>query len=199
MLQPGGFNSCGALPSPSAIHERAASTFDSAAAGESTISAKKSFELLQVVVEGSEKTLDNFFEHKPEHRPAGDAISKDDFIGLAKAVRRWQREETEQMEVPPDMLGKLKTIFTKMDADGNGTITKKEANAFWRTNFAKVNAGAMFNEVDEDQDGNVSEAEWFIFWKNVLSHGYTAQDLEDELDELIAGGSWVDYSDGRNT
>ena len=30
------------------------------------------------------------------------------------------------------------TIFTKMDADGDGAISKKEANAFWQTNFAKV-------------------------------------------------------------
>lgn len=104
-----------------------------------------------------------------------------------------------QQDVPPNMLRKLQTIFTKMDADGDGAISKKEANAFWQTNFAKVNTGAMFNEVDEDHDGNVSEDEWLCFWKNVLMHGYEAQDLEDELDALIDGGSWVDYSDGRNT
>jgi len=29
-------------------------------------------------------------------------------------------------------------------------ITKEEARQFWGTNFAKVNAQAMFNEVDVD-------------------------------------------------
>lgn len=163
------------------------------------ITVKDGFEALQVVVEGSEKTLEDFFAHNAALRPQSATLCKDEFVALAKALRGWQREGMQQTEVPPPMLGKLQTVFKKMDADGDGVISKKEANAFWDTNFAKVNAGAMFNEVDEDHDGNVSEEEWLYFWKNVLQHGYTTQEIEDELDELIAGGSWVDYSDGRNT
>ena len=40
------------------------------------------------------------------------------------------------------------TILPTIDC--NGEIAKEEARQFWGTNFAKVNAQAMFNEVDVD-------------------------------------------------
>lgn len=34
----------------------------------------------------------------------------------------------------------VKTLFNKIDDDGNGEITRDEANKFWKKNFAKVRA-----------------------------------------------------------
>jgi hypothetical protein len=81
----------------------------------------------------------------------------------------------------------------------SGTIDKDEAVKFWGSNFAKVNASAMFNEVDVDKDGSLTLAEWKEFWRNVLKHKYSAEDVLEEVDSMMKGGSWVDWNDGRST
>ena len=48
----------------------------------------------------------------------------------------------------------------------SGTVEKEEAIAFWKKNFAKVNADAMFNEVDDDNNGSLTHAEFMSFWAN---------------------------------
>ena len=87
-----------------------------------------------------------------------------------------------------------------MDADGNGTVTKEEAKAFWKKNWANVNAQAMFNEVDDDSNGEVNYEEWLVFWRNVLAQPeYSEEEVSEELDNMLEGGSWVDWNDGRST
>ena len=107
--------------------------------------------------------------------------------------------KTADAELPAELDAKLKAFFDKMDADGNGHIDKDEAMKFWGKNFAKVNANAMFNELDVDKNGEVSKAEWLEFWQNVLAHKYTAEEVEEEVDMMMEGGSWVDWNDGRTT
>jgi len=105
-------------------------------------------------------------------------------------------------ELPPlpEILdGKLVKMFEKMDTDKNGSIDRAEAIKFWGKNFAKVNANAMFNEVDVDKDGSLTLAEWKEFWQNVLKHDYTADEVCEEIDSMMDGGSWVDWNDGRTT
>ena len=98
------------------------------------------------------------------------------------------------------MLEKVKTLFAKLDANGDGTVTKSEAQAFWKKNWANVNAQAMFNEVDDDGNGEVTYDEWLEFWQNVLAQpDYQEEDVLEELDSMIEGGSWVDWNDGRTT
>ena len=94
---------------------------------------------------------------------------------------------------------KVKILFDKMDIDNNGEITKDEAQLFWGTNFAKVNAQAMFNEVDVDGNTTITFAEWVGFWENVRSSNYDEDDLIGEIEEIIQGGSWVDFDDNRTT
>ena len=103
------------------------------------------------------------------------------------------------MKLPPELEAKLKTFFDKMDADGNGEITKDEAVAFWGKNFAKVNAQSMFNEVDADGNQTISWDEFLLFWQNVVGSGYSTEDLTEEVDMMLEGGSWVDFNDGRTT
>ena len=95
---------------------------------------------------------------------------------------------------------KVTTLFKKLDENGDGTITKSEAQVYWKSNWAKVNAQAMFNEVDDDGNGEVTYEEWLEFWRNVLAQpDYTEEEVEEELDNMLDGGSWVDWNDGRTT
>ena len=57
----------------------------------------------------------------------------------------------------------------------------------------------MFNEVDEDGNGSVSWDELIEFWKNVVGSGYSVEDLTEEVEMMLEGGSWVDFNDGRTT
>ena len=87
-----------------------------------------------------------------------------------------------------------------MDTNGDGDLEKSEAVAFWGKNFAKVNAGAMFNEVDTDNSELITFDEWMDFWNNVLATGtYSEEDILEELTSMMEGGSWVDWNDGRST
>lgn len=47
--------------------------------------------------------------------------------------------------------------------------------------------------------GAITFDEWIGFWVNVVQHGYAPDELEDEVDMLLEGNSWVDFNDGRNT
>ena len=107
----------------------------------------------------------------------------------------------EKTEVPmlPEVETLLKTFFDKMDANQEGSVTKEKAIAFWGKNFAKVNATSMFNEVDENGDEAISWDEFLAFWKNVVGSGYSQDDILEEVQMMLEGGSWVDFDDGRTT
>jgi len=108
-------------------------------------------------------------------------------------------DEVQRRLLSDVLFSKVKTLFEKMDADGNGEITREEARAFWGKNFAKVNAQAMFNEVDDDNSGAVDFPEWVGFWENVIKSEYKEEDLIEEIEMIIEGGSWVDFDDNRTT
>jgi len=99
----------------------------------------------------------------------------------------------------PGLEQKLKAFFDKMDDDKNGEVSQEEAVKFWGKNFAKLNAKSMFNEVDEDGNGNITWPEFLDFWTNVAANGYSQDDLEEEVEMMMEGGSWVDFDDGRTT
>lgn len=93
---------------------------------------------------------------------------------------------------------KLEDLFRKMDPDGSNAVTKEEARLFFKGAFGKLSADAMFNEVDVDGSGAIDADEFVAFWIHVRKNGYKEQDIIDELDELLEGGAWVDWKDGRN-
>ena len=97
-------------------------------------------------------------------------------------------------------LRQVKKLFEKLDENGDGTVTFEEAKKFWKSNFSKVNAGAMFNEVDQDKKGEVSFQAWVEFWENVVAQpNYTEEDVLEEIEMIMEGGAWVDFDDGRTT
>lgn len=86
-----------------------------------------------------------------------------------------------------------------MDPDGSNAVTREEARLFFKGAFGKLSADAMFNEVDVDGSGAIDADEFASFWVHVRKNGYKEQDILEELDELLEGGAWVDWKDGRNT
>lgn len=94
---------------------------------------------------------------------------------------------------------KIEEIFSKMDPDGSNAVTKDEARDFFKCSFGNLSVDAMFNEVDVDGSGAIDANEFIKFWTAVKKNGYKDQDIEDELDELLTGGAWVDWKDGRDT
>lgn len=94
---------------------------------------------------------------------------------------------------------KLEAIFHKMDPDGSDAVTKEEARVFFKGAFGKLSADAMFNEVDVDGSGAITAEEFISFWVHVAKNGYKDSDIVEELDELLEGGAWVDWKDGRET
>lgn len=94
---------------------------------------------------------------------------------------------------------KLEELFSKMDPDGSNAVTKDEARLFFKGAFGKMSADAMFNEVDVDGSGAIDADEFVSFWVHVRKNGYKEQDMIDEIGELLEGGAWVDWKDGRDT
>jgi len=87
-------------------------------------------------------------------------------------------------------------LFRKMDIDGDGLVTREEAQSFFRS-FGKVSANAMFAEVDEDRNDYITFNEFLGFWKQVQGSGYAEDDLIEELELLTEGNAWVDFLDDR--
>jgi len=94
---------------------------------------------------------------------------------------------------------KCEALFRKMDTEGKMTISPENAEAFFKGAFSKVSAKAMFNEVDTDNHGMITADQWMAFWVQVKGSGYKDKDIQSELDQLLEGGAWVDWKDGRST
>jgi len=133
-----------------------------------------------------ETSMDEEAANKGENRQSGEDLK-----------REYVKKDV--LEVSPELEEKLKAFFDKMDCNGDGTVTKDEAILFWGTNFAKVNANSMFNEVDENGDCEITWPEFLDFWKNVVGSGYAGDDILEEVEMMLEGGSWVDFDDGRTT
>jgi len=120
---------------------------------------------------------------------------------LEPKISKYSQEEAkDKPSLSPAMLDKVKKLFEKIDINADGSITQSEATTFWGKNWAKVNAQAMFNEVDDDANGSVTYEEWLDFWTNVVAQPeYDEADVIEEIDNIMQGGSWVDWSDGRST
>ena len=138
---------------------------------------------------GDEKHVD--FGSSSVVSPAADAKK----AALPKAPQVKPKDVT----LSEPILQKVNMFFKKLDSDGNGSISREEALAFWKKNFARLNASAMFKEVDQDGNGEVDVDEWILFWKNVIAHGYDEDELIEEIDMMMEGDAWVDFDDGRQT
>ena len=62
--------------------------------------------------------------------------------GLQSSVNRWDLNPSNPTLTPsnPPDPDPNQSFFDKMDTNGDGSVTKEEAIAFWGSNFAKVSA-----------------------------------------------------------
>jgi len=91
-------------------------------------------------------------------------------------------------------------IFNQIDADHGGTIDKKEALQFFKSQgaSAEFHANEMFRRVKFSKEGGeLSKDDWKVFWQKQLQQGYTEAMLTKEITEMRSGGAWRGRAMGR--
>jgi hypothetical protein len=53
--------------------------------------------------------------------------------------------------------------------------------------------------VDKDNSGTITQSEWLAFWVAVKNSGHTEDEITEELEELMAGKSWVYFDSVQGT
>jgi hypothetical protein len=101
------------------------------------------------------------------------------------------------IELSTKLTQKITSLFLKMDASETKPLTRAKALGHFKR-FAESSTEAMFHEVDLNHDSVITLEEFVSFWKQVKLSGYAEEDLEYEVDELLAGNTWVDYLDTRS-
>ena len=100
-------------------------------------------------------------------------------------------------QLPPKLFEKVDQLFKLIDLDDSKTIDREETLKFWSSNFAKINSTVLFDQVDTNGDGEIQYDEWIDFWRIVYDSGYSEDEISDELDNIIHGGSWVKFETNR--
>ena len=94
-----------------------------------------------------------------------------------------------------DNLELCKSIFADIDTGHNCLIDVNEAKQWWQSNFAVVNARAMFDAVDADHDGIIDLNDWISFWTMVKHKGHSDEEITEELMNIKNKLSWA-YFEG---
>eukprot|EP00928_Gymnodinium_smaydae_P091059 TRINITY_DN74763_c0_g1_i1.p1 TRINITY_DN74763_c0_g1~~TRINITY_DN74763_c0_g1_i1.p1 ORF type:complete len:437 (-),score=118.30 TRINITY_DN74763_c0_g1_i1:77-1387(-) len=94
---------------------------------------------------------------------------------------------------------KIEKVFHYMDCDDKNLVTKEAVARHFKCAFKKISIDAMFREVDTDMSGAITGKEFADFWVGVRKSGYDEADIMAELEQLEAGGAWVDWEDGKET
>jgi len=98
-----------------------------------------------------------------------------------------------QSTLTPELEGRVRDIFAKIDIDGSKTIDKEETLKYWKSNFEKLNTEELFNAVDKDGNGAIDLDEWLDFWRAVKNAGHSESEILEELDELDSGRAWCKF------
>lgn len=100
-------------------------------------------------------------------------------------------------KLPANVNEKVLRLFNLIDLDNSQTLEKDETLKFWSKNFPKINSHILFDQVDTNKDGTIQLNEWIEFWKLVYNSGYKEEEICEELDNMIDGGSWVMFETGN--
>eukprot|EP00347_Sterkiella_histriomuscorum_P013915 403362872 len=84
-------------------------------------------------------------------------------------------------------------VFKIFDKDGSKTIDKDEAVKHWSKNFGKISANEFFNTVDYNHDGQIQYDEFVDFWKIVKGSGHSEEEIQEELERIKNGESWIGF------
>ncbi|CAK83668.1 unnamed protein product (macronuclear) [Paramecium tetraurelia] len=87
---------------------------------------------------------------------------------------------------------KASEIFKKLDIKGTGTIDKEGTEQFCPILQSQTQKHYL-KAVDFDKSGDITEDEWMAFWEIVKENGYSEEEINIELDELMDGKAWVQF------
>ena len=84
-----------------------------------------------------------------------------------------------------------RSLYSAIDIDQSNGIDINEAMLWWKSNFAIINARAMFEAVDANHDGVITLQEWIGFWTMVKEKGHSEEEILEELNNISKKFSWV--------
>lgn len=92
---------------------------------------------------------------------------------------------------------RLELLFTRMDTDFSGTVTREKSYDFFNA-YKQVCATGRFKEVDVceflDADGAITAESFIKFW-TYLRESCSEDAILEEVDEIIDGSKWIDWRD----
>ena len=88
---------------------------------------------------------------------------------------------------------KVREVFDNFDIDHSHVIDKNEALKHFKGGFAKISMKELFSTVDVNNDGSITIEEWLTFWRVVKGVGHSEEDIMEELENILTGGSWVGF------
>ena len=109
-----------------------------------------------------------------------------------KKVKKYKKKHNIK-QLPKNLKEKVLKLFSLIDIDNSNTIDRDETLKFWSKNFPKLNSNELFDQVDKNNDGSIQLEEWIEFWTIVYNSGYSEDEICNELDNMINGGSWVKF------
>ena len=111
--------------------------------------------------------------------------------------KKWETNKKKyiyiNIQLPKELKQKVLNLFNLIDEDNSNTIDREETLKFWSKNFPKINSNELFDQVDKNNDGSIQLEEWIEFWTIVFNSGYSENEICNELDNMIEGGSWVKF------
>jgi len=102
------------------------------------------------------------------------------------------------VRLSPDCMGKLQQLWKQLDARHRGKITFDDAVAFFKS-WSRLNAHALFDEMDVNGDAQITHNEFTDFFRCVKDSGYDEAAIEEEIDNLLDGASWVGFKHQKYT
>ena len=97
------------------------------------------------------------------------------------------------------------SMFNEVDEDGNGSVTWDEFTDFWKNVVGSGCARlAVFGESGWCHASSFVRTSIFRFGVHSPTRcrppgRYSEEDLIEEVEMMLEGGSWVDFNDGRTT
>jgi hypothetical protein len=123
----------------------------------------------------------------------------------------------------PATIERLKYVFAQMGLDGNHSVTREEAEAFFiilfdelprealelnnsvgtesasealalRRNLSREQSAALFADVDANKDEMIAIDEFICFWGKVKTLGYSEREILNGLTSALEHGAWRQWT-----
>mmetsp|Transcript_41663 Transcript_41663/g.90770 ORF Transcript_41663/g.90770 Transcript_41663/m.90770 type:complete len:138 (-) Transcript_41663:108-521(-) len=100
------------------------------------------------------------------------------------------RKDPRKVKLSAKLQGMIDKAFGKIDKDNSGEVDVEEATKMFTAGFGAIHTKKFFQEIDKDNSGTIDKEEFGFYFKRILATGqYREQDVIDELQEFLDGGS----------